>query len=194
MNLQVCFVNDSSSDKDSDAEDTRTETSLDTPLSPVVRRHCTIACVAPDSFLPCSHIYSLQPLLPRAINMTSPLLHHFLSRASRAHRCQTETQARRTRTHWMTAEGSGGCSAGCRRRHGWRWLWPDPWPACRWRWRDRSSSTDAHPWLTWLVSERRNNSGKELLVVGGFSSSSKHLTTLNKELERIRITFIAKCV
>lgn len=36
MNLQVCFVNDSSSDKDSDAEDSRTETSLDTPLSPVV--------------------------------------------------------------------------------------------------------------------------------------------------------------
>lgn len=39
VNLQVCFVNDSSSDKDSDAEDTRTETSLDTPLSPVV---CTL--------------------------------------------------------------------------------------------------------------------------------------------------------
>lgn len=37
VNLQVCFVNDSSSDKDSDAEDSRTETSLDTPLSPVVR-------------------------------------------------------------------------------------------------------------------------------------------------------------
>jgi len=36
VNLQVCFVNDSSSDKDSDAEDSRTETSLDTPLSPVV--------------------------------------------------------------------------------------------------------------------------------------------------------------
>lgn len=54
VNLQVCFVNDSSSDKDSDAEDTRTETSLDTPLSPVVRRHCTIAVAASDSF-------SLQP-------------------------------------------------------------------------------------------------------------------------------------
>lgn len=37
VNLQVCVVNDSSSDKDSDAEDSRTETSLDTPLSPVVR-------------------------------------------------------------------------------------------------------------------------------------------------------------
>ncbi|XP_070775543.1 schwannomin-interacting protein 1-like isoform X2 [Enoplosus armatus] len=36
VNLQVCFVNDSSSDKDSDAEDSRTETSLDTPLSPVL--------------------------------------------------------------------------------------------------------------------------------------------------------------
>uniref|UniRef100_A0A8C7V071 Zgc:153615 n=1 Tax=Oncorhynchus mykiss TaxID=8022 RepID=A0A8C7V071_ONCMY len=36
VNLQVCFVNDSSSDKDSDAEDSKTETSLDTPLSPVV--------------------------------------------------------------------------------------------------------------------------------------------------------------
>ncbi|XP_041751768.1 schwannomin-interacting protein 1-like isoform X2 [Coregonus clupeaformis] len=34
VNLQVCFVNDSNSDKDSDAEDSRTETSLDTPLSP----------------------------------------------------------------------------------------------------------------------------------------------------------------
>lgn len=49
VNLQVCFVNDSSSDKDSDAEDTRTETSLDTPLSPVVCTH-TIAGVALDSF------------------------------------------------------------------------------------------------------------------------------------------------
>ncbi|XP_031415247.1 schwannomin-interacting protein 1-like [Clupea harengus] len=36
VNLQMCFVNDSSSDKDSDAEDSRTETSLDTPQSPVV--------------------------------------------------------------------------------------------------------------------------------------------------------------
>lgn len=36
VNLQVCFVNGSNSDKDSDAEDCRTETSLDTPLSPVV--------------------------------------------------------------------------------------------------------------------------------------------------------------
>lgn len=42
VNLQVCFVNDSSSDKDSDAEDSRTETSLDTPLSPVV---CTAQTV-----------------------------------------------------------------------------------------------------------------------------------------------------
>lgn len=42
VNLQVCFVNDSSSDKDSDAEDSRTETSLDTPLSPVV---CTASVV-----------------------------------------------------------------------------------------------------------------------------------------------------
>ena len=36
MNLQICFVNDSSSDKDSDADDSKTETSLDTPLSPMV--------------------------------------------------------------------------------------------------------------------------------------------------------------
>lgn len=36
MNLQICFVNDSGSDKDSDADDSRTETSLDTPLSPMV--------------------------------------------------------------------------------------------------------------------------------------------------------------
>uniref|UniRef100_A0A8C8TZG6 Schwannomin interacting protein 1 n=1 Tax=Peromyscus maniculatus bairdii TaxID=230844 RepID=A0A8C8TZG6_PERMB len=35
MNLQICFVNDSSSDKDSDADDSKTETSLDTPLSPM---------------------------------------------------------------------------------------------------------------------------------------------------------------
>lgn len=37
MNLQICFVNDSGSDKDSDADDSKTETSVDTPLSPVVR-------------------------------------------------------------------------------------------------------------------------------------------------------------
>lgn len=37
MNLQICFVNDSGSDKDSDADDSKTETSLDTPLSPMVR-------------------------------------------------------------------------------------------------------------------------------------------------------------
>ncbi|XP_057207511.1 schwannomin-interacting protein 1 isoform X2 [Triplophysa rosa] len=36
MNLQICFVNDSGSDKDSDADDSRTETSLDTPLSPML--------------------------------------------------------------------------------------------------------------------------------------------------------------
>ncbi|XP_059914477.1 schwannomin-interacting protein 1 isoform X3 [Gadus macrocephalus] len=37
VNLQVCLLNDSSSsDKDSDAEDSRTETSLDTPLSPLL--------------------------------------------------------------------------------------------------------------------------------------------------------------
>ncbi|KAJ7425619.1 hypothetical protein WISP_22732 [Willisornis vidua] len=35
MNLQICFVNDSGSDKDSDADDSKTETSLDTPLSPM---------------------------------------------------------------------------------------------------------------------------------------------------------------
>lgn len=40
MNLQICFVNDSGSDKDSDADDSKTETSLDTPLSPMV---CTDA-------------------------------------------------------------------------------------------------------------------------------------------------------
>ncbi|KAI1883295.1 hypothetical protein AGOR_G00243730 [Albula goreensis] len=38
MNLQICFVNDSSSDKDSDADDSRTETSLDTPLSPMSKQ------------------------------------------------------------------------------------------------------------------------------------------------------------
>ncbi|KAJ8271124.1 hypothetical protein GJAV_G00123010 [Gymnothorax javanicus] len=37
-NLQICFVNDSGSDKDSDAEDSRTETSLDTPLSPLSKQ------------------------------------------------------------------------------------------------------------------------------------------------------------
>ncbi|KAF5910499.1 hypothetical protein HPG69_013349 [Diceros bicornis minor] len=36
MNLQICFVNDSGSDKDSDADDSKTETSLDTPLSPMI--------------------------------------------------------------------------------------------------------------------------------------------------------------
>ncbi|XP_075877442.1 schwannomin-interacting protein 1-like isoform X1 [Nelusetta ayraudi] len=43
VNLQVCFVNDSSSDKDSDAEDTRTETSLDTPLSPVSKQSSSLS-------------------------------------------------------------------------------------------------------------------------------------------------------
>ncbi|XP_059389649.1 schwannomin-interacting protein 1-like isoform X2 [Carassius carassius] len=38
MNLQICFVNDSGSDKDSDADDSRTETSLDTPLSPMSKQ------------------------------------------------------------------------------------------------------------------------------------------------------------
>lgn len=91
-------------------------------------------------------------------------VHHFLCRASRAHRCQTETRERRTLTHWMTAAGSGGCSAGCRRRHGWRWHWPDPWPACRWRWSGRSSSTDAHLWPTWLVWEGKWLSGRYHLL------------------------------
>ncbi|XP_061776052.1 schwannomin-interacting protein 1 isoform X2 [Nerophis ophidion] len=43
QNLQVCFVNDSSSDKDSDAEDSRTETSLDTPLSPVSKQSSSLS-------------------------------------------------------------------------------------------------------------------------------------------------------
>ncbi|KAK1786756.1 hypothetical protein P4O66_017143 [Electrophorus voltai] len=43
VNLQMCFVNDSSSDKDSDAEDSRTETSLDTPLSPVSKQSSSLS-------------------------------------------------------------------------------------------------------------------------------------------------------
>lgn len=43
VNLQVCYVNDSSSDKDSDAEDSRTETSLDTPLSPVSKQSSSLS-------------------------------------------------------------------------------------------------------------------------------------------------------
>ncbi|KAK6310496.1 hypothetical protein J4Q44_G00185510 [Coregonus suidteri] len=43
VNLQVCFVNDSSSDKDSDAEDSKTETSLDTPLSPVSKQSSSLS-------------------------------------------------------------------------------------------------------------------------------------------------------
>uniref|UniRef100_H2SDK5 Schwannomin interacting protein 1 n=1 Tax=Takifugu rubripes TaxID=31033 RepID=H2SDK5_TAKRU len=43
VNLQVCFINDSSSDKDSDAEDSRTETSLDTPLSPVSKQSSSLS-------------------------------------------------------------------------------------------------------------------------------------------------------
>ncbi|XP_015228710.1 schwannomin-interacting protein 1-like isoform X2 [Cyprinodon tularosa] len=44
VNLQVCFVNDSSSDKDSDAEDSRTETetSLDTP-SPMSKQSSSLS-------------------------------------------------------------------------------------------------------------------------------------------------------
>ncbi|CAL8344452.1 unnamed protein product [Merluccius merluccius] len=44
VNLQVCFLNDSSSsDKDSDAEDSRTETSLDTPLSPMSKQSSSLS-------------------------------------------------------------------------------------------------------------------------------------------------------
>uniref|UniRef100_A0A3B3ULW0 Schwannomin interacting protein 1 n=1 Tax=Poecilia latipinna TaxID=48699 RepID=A0A3B3ULW0_9TELE len=43
VNLQVCFINDSSSDKDSDAEDSRTETSLDTPLSPMSKQSSSLS-------------------------------------------------------------------------------------------------------------------------------------------------------
>ncbi|XP_067109761.1 schwannomin-interacting protein 1-like [Osmerus mordax] len=39
VNLQVCYVNDSSSDKDSDAE----ETSLDTPLSPLSKQSSSLS-------------------------------------------------------------------------------------------------------------------------------------------------------
>jgi len=84
-------------------------------------------------------------------------LHFFVARASRAHRYRTGTRRRRTRTRWMTAGGSGGCSGGCRRRPGWRWLWLDPWPVCRWRWRGRSNCTDVHLWLTWWDTERKRN-------------------------------------
>uniref|UniRef100_A0A3B4XML6 Schwannomin interacting protein 1 n=1 Tax=Seriola lalandi dorsalis TaxID=1841481 RepID=A0A3B4XML6_SERLL len=49
VNLQVCFVNDSSSDKDSDAEDSRTETSLDTPLSPLCMISPTLLPLQKDS-------------------------------------------------------------------------------------------------------------------------------------------------
>ncbi|XP_059914476.1 schwannomin-interacting protein 1 isoform X2 [Gadus macrocephalus] len=44
VNLQVCLLNDSSSsDKDSDAEDSRTETSLDTPLSPLSKQSSSLS-------------------------------------------------------------------------------------------------------------------------------------------------------
>lgn len=49
MNLQICFVNDSGSDKDSDADDSKTETSLDTPLSPMV---CSDIVKPPDGHFP----------------------------------------------------------------------------------------------------------------------------------------------
>ncbi len=146
VNLQVCFVNDSSSDKDSDAEDSRTETSLDTPLSPVV---CT-AQIA--SVFLCGCLYLCFCFIPAVTSWYH--FYDFLSRASRVHRYLTETRRRRILIRWMTAAGSGGCSGGCRRRPGWRWLWPDPWPACRWRWRGKSNCTDVRLWLTWLVSER----------------------------------------
>lgn len=61
VNLQVCFVNDSSSDKDSDAEDSRTETSLDTPLSPVV---CMVSVVCVFAYvLVCVCVVPLLSLL-----------------------------------------------------------------------------------------------------------------------------------
>lgn len=61
VNLQVCFVNDSSSDKDSDAEDSRTETSLDTPLSPVVRNPPALTCVTQHPPPPHSHLCYATP-------------------------------------------------------------------------------------------------------------------------------------
>lgn len=48
MNLQICFVNDSGSDKDSDADDSKTETSLDTPLSPMVRTDDQSYSISPE--------------------------------------------------------------------------------------------------------------------------------------------------
>lgn len=86
----------------------------------------------------------------------------FVARASRARLCRTGTRRRRTRTRWMTAGGSGGCSGGCRRRPEWRWLWLDPWPACRWKWRGKSNCTDVHLWPTWLVIETKRTWNRDL--------------------------------
>lgn len=146
VNLQVCFVNDSSSDKDSDAEDSRTETSLDTPLSPVVWNTLLFCVFVFQSRFPCFCyvravcLFHLKPLL---------------SRVSRALPYRTETRRRRTRTRWMTVAGSGGCRGGCRRKPVWRWLWLGLWRACRWRWRGRSRCTDARLLLIWLVSHKK---------------------------------------
>ncbi|XP_051552847.1 schwannomin-interacting protein 1-like [Myxocyprinus asiaticus] len=43
VNLQMCFVNDGSNDRDSGAEDSRTETSLDTPLSPMSKQSSSLS-------------------------------------------------------------------------------------------------------------------------------------------------------
>lgn len=153
VNLQVCFVNDSSSDKDSDAEDSRTETSLDTPLSPVVW-NALLFCV----FMTCPHVFQSRALVPAFVTWDPSAystLNRFFSRVSRALLYRTETRRRRTRTRWMTVAGSGGCRGGCRRKPVWRWLWLGLWRACRWRWRGRSRCTDARLLLIWLVSHKK---------------------------------------
>lgn len=102
--------------------------------------HDVSPCVLVSSLLLLLHAYST--------------LNPFLSRASRALPYRTETRRRRTRTHWMTVAGSGGCRGGCRRKLVWRWLWRGLWRACRWRWRGRSRCTDARLLLIWLVSHK----------------------------------------
>ncbi|NXP93068.1 SCHI1 protein, partial [Passerina amoena] len=73
MNLQICFVNDSGSDKDSDGDDSKTETSLDTPLSPMVGLAPQPAAGQPQGSLGRLILFKQQPQTPEQHLQPSPM-------------------------------------------------------------------------------------------------------------------------
>lgn len=188
----MCFVNDSSSDRDSDAEDSRTETSLDTPLSPMVydtlslNAYYTEFCILKLKRMHLNWAVFVFPLSPYRVN--------------RVHLCLTGIQERKTWTRRIL--NSGGYSGGCRRRRVWLWLWPVPWPACRWRWRDRFSYTAGPPWQTWSVRRVSKNRAvlysfpKAYCVLSfqkGFRVTSERLLIRKKTRNTINLTQLCSC-